>query len=165
LFDSDWYLAQNPDVTAADTNPLIHYINDGAAQGRDPNPYFDTDWYLAQNSDVAATGINPLLHYLRTGAEERRDPSPAFDVKWYLANNPDVAASKSNPLAHFLHFGLGEGRKPRSTAVLSIGIDELLPAGGQGPTMPTGLSVDVIVPVYRGLAETRRCIESVLQSR
>src|SRR5208282_3447722 len=195
LFDSDWYLAQNPDVTAAGMNPLIHYINDGAAQGRDPNPYFDTDWYLAQNSDVAATGINPLLHYLRTGAEERRDPSPAFDVKWYLANNPDVVATKLNPLAHFLHFGLGEGREPRSTAVLSeapgffrlgarsqlghisnhrndasssvpsIGIDELLPAGGPGPTMPTGLSVDVIVPVYRGLAETRRCIESVLQSR
>ncbi len=31
--------------------------------------------------------------------------------------------------------------------------------------MPSGLCVDVIVPVYRGLAETRRCIDSVLRSR
>jgi hypothetical protein len=74
LFDTDWYLAQNPDVAAAGINPLVHYLRHGAAEGRDPNPLFDTDWYLAQNPDVAAAGINPLVHYLRHGAAEGRDP-------------------------------------------------------------------------------------------
>jgi GT2 family glycosyltransferase/glycosyltransferase involved in cell wall biosynthesis len=31
--------------------------------------------------------------------------------------------------------------------------------------LPTGLQVDVIVPIYRGFSETQRCLESVLQSR
>ena len=34
--------------------------------------------------------------------------------------------------------------------------------GGAGPTSAT---VDVVIPVYRGMAETRACIESVLASR
>src|SRR5262245_39041807 len=52
-FDADWYLACNPDIAKAGANPLMHYINYGAAEGRDPHPLFDTDWYLANNPDVA----------------------------------------------------------------------------------------------------------------
>jgi GT2 family glycosyltransferase len=43
LFDTDWYLAANPDVAAAGMNPLAHYLLAGRAEGRppaDPNlPY------------------------------------------------------------------------------------------------------------------------------
>jgi GT2 family glycosyltransferase/glycosyltransferase involved in cell wall biosynthesis len=112
LFDSKWYLAQNPDVAAARINPLLHYLRHGPADGRDPNPLFDTSWYLVQNPDVAAAGTNPLLHYLRNGALEARDPNPFFDTDWYLARNPDVAAAAINPLAHYLQNGEAEGRNP-----------------------------------------------------
>src|SRR5262249_3284050 len=111
LFDSKWYLVQNPDVAAARINPLRHYLRHGQ-EGGDPNPLFDSNWYLARNPDVAAAGVNPLVHYLRNGAAEGRDPNPWFDSDWYLAQNPDVAAAGINPLVHYLHNGGAEGRNP-----------------------------------------------------
>ncbi|MCI0723370.1 MAG: glycoside hydrolase family 99-like domain-containing protein, partial [Acidobacteria bacterium] len=112
LFDSDWYLQQNPDVARAGVNPLLHYLRGGARDRRDPNRYFDSDWYLRQNPDVARVGVNPLLHYLRRGAKEGRRPSPNFDGDWYLQQNPDVAWAGVNPLAHYLQQGAKEGRSP-----------------------------------------------------
>ena len=75
LFDSEWYLAQNPDVRRAGLDPLAHYVEFGAWEGRDPGPRFDSDWYLLHNPDVRATGVNPLVHYLRHGAREGRPAS------------------------------------------------------------------------------------------
>lgn len=112
LFDSSWYLSIYPDVAAAAVNPLLHFLLNGAADGRDPNPLFDTKWYLAANPDVAAGGINPLLHFVRVGAAEGRDPNPFFDTRWYLDSNPDVAATNANALAHFIRSGAAEGRNP-----------------------------------------------------
>ena len=102
LFDESWYLSQYPDVQVAGVDPLIHYLQTGAIEGRDPNPYFDSDWYLKNNPDVATARINPLRHYLHHGAAEQRDPSPAFNTKDYLRKHPEVAASRENPLSHFL---------------------------------------------------------------
>ncbi|TLU72668.1 hypothetical protein [Lichenicoccus roseus] len=76
IFDSDWYRAQYPDVAASRVDPVRHYLNDGAREGRDPNPYFDTDWYVTNNPDVAAARQNPFLHYLLHGAHEGRLPAP-----------------------------------------------------------------------------------------
>jgi len=75
LFDSGWYLTTYPDVAAAAVNPLLHFLLNGAADGRDPNPLFDTSWYLAVNPDVAAAQINPLVHFIRAnGRREGRSP-------------------------------------------------------------------------------------------
>jgi glycosyltransferase involved in cell wall biosynthesis len=112
LFDADWYVAQYPDVRAAGTNPLIHYLQIGWQEGRKPCPLFDPQWYLASSPDVAAAGINPLEHYLCFGAREGRDPHPLFDTEWYLDQNADVRAANVNPLGHYLHFGAREGRDP-----------------------------------------------------
>ena len=76
LFNTDWYLAQNPDVVAAKVNPLQHFLESGWKEGRDPSPFFNTNWYLAQNLDVAAAKVNPLQHFLESGWKESRDPSP-----------------------------------------------------------------------------------------
>lgn len=83
LFDTAWYLAQNPDVARAGCDPLQHYLEYGAWEMRDPNPLFDSDWYLETNPDVANAGLNPLLHYLTIGAAEHRDPHPLFDTRTY----------------------------------------------------------------------------------
>ena len=115
LFNSEWYLEQNPDVAKAGVNPLRHYLRRGAIEGRDPNPFFDSDWYLERNPDVAKAGINPLRHYLRRGATEGRDPSPLFNTTIYLGRNPDVAKTGLNPLAHYLASGAHNqelGRRP-----------------------------------------------------
>lgn len=114
LFDSDWYLSQNPDVAAAGVNPLQHYMQHGWHEGRDPNPLFDTSFYLEKNPDVAQAGVNPLLHYSEYGWREGRDPHPEFDTAWYLKENPDVAnAGNISPLAHYLAYGRQERRTPQ----------------------------------------------------
>jgi hypothetical protein len=37
LFDRDWYLKENPDVAQAGMDPLFHYVQYGAREGRAPN--------------------------------------------------------------------------------------------------------------------------------
>ena len=40
----------------AGSNPLIHYLEYGAHEGRNPNPLFDTAYYLRQYPDVVESG-------------------------------------------------------------------------------------------------------------
>src|SRR5262245_60572297 len=101
LFDADWYLETYPDVAARGVDPVRHYVQHGAREGRDPNRLFSSSWYLASYPDVAAAGLNPLTHYILRGAAEGRNPGPLFDAAWYLEANPDVADSGINSLLHF----------------------------------------------------------------
>jgi len=72
LFDAEWYLMMNPDVAKQRVNPALHYVEHGAAEGRDPGPAFSTIEYLWRYPDVKSSGINPLLHYLKFGKREGR---------------------------------------------------------------------------------------------
>jgi glycosyltransferase involved in cell wall biosynthesis len=112
LFDRNWYLEHNKDIVHSKIDPLIHYMCNGADEGRDPNPIFDSNWYINRYPDVTQTGVNPLAHYISDGAYEGRDPNPLFDSDWYLRNYPDVAQAGSNPLAHYINCGAYEGRDP-----------------------------------------------------
>ena len=77
-FDGNFYLAENPDVKNTGVNPFAHYIETGAAEGRDPNATFDSDFYLAENPDVKNAGANPFKHYLELGAAEGRYQNQVF---------------------------------------------------------------------------------------
>src|SRR5688572_18444839 len=44
-FDKAWYLAHNPEIAEAGIDPILHYLRQGAANGRNPHPLFDTNWY------------------------------------------------------------------------------------------------------------------------
>lgn len=72
LFDTTFYLAQNPDVRAAGIDPLKHYEAHGWREGRDPSLLFSNGKYLAANPDVQAIGAQPLLHYMQYGQYEGR---------------------------------------------------------------------------------------------
>ena len=155
FFDAPWYQSRYPDVVTADMDPLRHFIVHGAAEGRDPNRWFDSAWYAERYPDVGASGVNPLLHYLQAGGAELRNPHPRFDAAWYVDEHPGAAA---NPLLFHLHTGMARGwltEKP-------IAIADYLPSTAAAPLAPKGLTVDVVIPVYKGLAETCRCLESVL---
>ncbi|MEM1427659.1 MAG: hypothetical protein AAGF75_14045, partial [Cyanobacteria bacterium P01_H01_bin.130] len=57
LFDRDYYLSSQPDVAASMADMryvdlFIHFLSNGAAEGRDPSPLFDTQYYRAQNPRV-----------------------------------------------------------------------------------------------------------------
>lgn len=72
LFDTSYYLTQNPDIRAAGIDPLKHYEQYGWREGRNPSLLFSTSKYLTANPDVTAAGLNPLLHYLGYGQSEGR---------------------------------------------------------------------------------------------
>jgi glycosyltransferase involved in cell wall biosynthesis len=106
LVDDAWYARRYPDVRSSGLDPLQHYIRHGAAEGRDPNPFFDGEWYLRQYPDVAATGIPPLLHYVTVGAPQLRNPHPRFDAGFYVRSHPEAA---NNPLLAHLTTGHAQG--------------------------------------------------------
>jgi GT2 family glycosyltransferase len=98
LFDSDWYLDQYPDLRPGAIDPVLHYLQHGGVERRNPSPHFDSGWYLSQYGDVAAAGINPLVHYLRHGALECRHPVPFFGWNQQLSKpRPD----RTPPLLEF----------------------------------------------------------------
>jgi GT2 family glycosyltransferase/glycosyltransferase involved in cell wall biosynthesis len=157
-FDTDWYVAQNIDVIPSGMNPLLHYIRVGAATGRNPSPAFDSSWYLAEYPDVANTGMNPLVHFVLFGASEGRSPRDTAAV-----HLPVPKFFRLGPRDRLGHMTTHRDGKLSDTH--SVAIDKILTARGPGPAAANGLAVDVIVPIYRGFAETRRCVESVLRSR
>jgi len=155
---------------------LLHYAWVGRHLRISPSPWFDVAYYLAQNKDVARSGLDPLIHYLRYGGLEGRSPCVNFDGAFYLRSNPDVVESRINPLLHYLRFGRVEGRATLPAYVMeSDSCNDApipaasLPADGDWDGLRVGHSpatavVDVLVPVYKGRAETLRCLFSVLAS-
>jgi hypothetical protein len=142
FFDPDWYLATYPDVAAAGLDAAEHYLGEGAAEKRDPGPWFSTQRYLDDHPDVAAAGFHPLVHFERYGRAEGRPlpwsshlPGPAttavvpatasvdddlsilarsifFDARWYLDRYPDVRAAGLEPALHYYQWGAAEGHDP-----------------------------------------------------
>lgn len=76
MFDTAYYMGTYGDVLAEKKDALLHYLEYGAVEGRNPNPWFDTRYYVQHNTDVAQSGMNPFYHYLKYGAEEKRQCKP-----------------------------------------------------------------------------------------
>jgi GT2 family glycosyltransferase/glycosyltransferase involved in cell wall biosynthesis len=112
LFDTRFYLKNNPDVDASEVNPLSHFLTVGARERRTPCRLFDPHFYLSHNPVTSEAESNPLLHFIKTGAQQGFKPTELFDTTYYLENNPDLARLLVNPLAHFIICGAAEGRKP-----------------------------------------------------
>ena len=72
LMDVDWYREANADVAGAGIDPVRHYVEAGAYEGRDPGPNFSTMGYYAANPDVASAGWAALAHYASHGEAEGR---------------------------------------------------------------------------------------------
>jgi len=157
-------------------NSLLHYAWIGRYLRVSPSPWFDVAYYFAHNKDVARSGLDPLIHYLRYGGLEGRSPCANFDGAFYLRCNRDVAESRVNPLLHYLLFGRIEGRASLPAYVMESDPENeatipsaSLPSGEEWHALrarrnPASAVVDVLVPVYKGRAETLRCLFSVLAS-
>ncbi|HVY16945.1 MAG TPA: glycosyltransferase [Rhodopila sp.] len=155
VLDADWYARRYPDVIAAKLTPLIHFLNHGVHEWREPNAFFNGAWYVKHYPDIEASGTNPLVHYLVAGAAELRNPHPRFDAAWYVAQHPDAAA---NPLLYHLKTGARRGFPTEAP----LDVADYLPAPPRPARRARRATVDVVIPVYRGLEETRLCLESVL---
>lgn len=85
LFDAEWYLKSNPDVAAAGIDPLRHFVDYGADEGRDPTPEFDTAWYASKYKSVLRFGMLPFVHYILYGRQRNLrvcDLSPDQYIEW-----------------------------------------------------------------------------------
>ena len=117
-FDGNWYLSIYPDVKEGDCDPAEHYLEHGAAEGREPGPVFSACQYLENNPDVAASGINPLLHFCLHGQREgrsfrrppvvkepvvyqrRRAPRRAHSDILYVSGEPDTPGHRYRVLRY-----------------------------------------------------------------
>ncbi len=172
--DAPWYRAQYGGTLGVDSDPLLHYLDNWKKRRVNPNPYFDVDWYLTAYGEELAGGMEPLRHYIEIGACEGKNPCPCFNTTWYAKENSEVRESSMNPLFHFLARGLREGRHPVPPDLRGLKIltdDRVLSSilsvasGDIGNGRIVQGCVDVIIPVYKGLDETKRCIASVLNSK
>src|SRR5438874_1264892 len=107
LFDSAHYLASNPDVADQNIDPLLHYLEEGARQGRNPHPDFDVAFYLQQCREGGEAPENPLLHFIRIGSARGFKTRP--DDSAGAAALPGEGAAES-------------GKLPIVAAVESLGV-------------------------------------------
>jgi GT2 family glycosyltransferase len=181
MFDSRYYrksAAAVGEIVGSDA--LLHYIKHGGKLRIDPHPYFYSEFYLDQVGDDVDRIDHPLFHYLLVGERLGLHPNPEFDPAWYLSAYADVSAEGLSPLQHYVEFGRAEGRFTDAercrgqihSQLIQQGAaptprvfrpDQFAPTGGVETVAP-GNKVDVVIPVYGGAAETKRCIERVIKS-
>lgn len=93
LFEERWYRTQYPQ--AQESDPILHYLSNGAAEGLNPNRFFSTKTYLKNYPDVAASGVNPFLHYIQRGQHEKRNaegnPYESWVARFDTLAEEDVA--------------------------------------------------------------------------
>jgi GT2 family glycosyltransferase/glycosyltransferase involved in cell wall biosynthesis len=162
LFDTSYYLARYPDLKQAG-HPFLHYLLHGQFEHRQPSPFFDPEFYLGTQVDTYKSGA--LTHYQLHGFREGRSPTVDFDPAFYLRTHQDVARAQYEPFMHFVQFGKAEGRLTRSPRMESGDPTAYLPVTASTPVSLPQRTVSIVIPVYRGLAETRRCLESLFASR
>ena len=111
LFDAAFYLERYPDVGAARMHPFAHYLLNGAAEGRKPNPWFDPDYYMARSPQarrrVDLNGLDPFVDFLEHGAKEHSSTHPLCDRGCEGARGPDAldnAAPGTEPAAEGAQF-------------------------------------------------------------
>ncbi len=105
LFDPALYRLLNPDVAEQGIDPLRHYVDCGAREGRQPHPLFDIGYYLDQVPTRGAGEENVIWHYGRVGSSQDLDPNTWFENAWYRARYGGLMRPSETPLAHFIRVG------------------------------------------------------------
>ncbi|WP_319781505.1 glycosyltransferase [Oceanisphaera sp. IT1-181] len=111
LFDTSWYMDNNPDLQQSGISSLQHYVAYGDKEGRCPMPLFNPHFYKSR-AKSKTKHINSLLHYAWIGRYFKLSPSSLFDLHYYLGQNKDVARKGMEPLYHYMKYGGLEGRSP-----------------------------------------------------
>ena len=110
-FDAGFYLARNPDLHAAQIDPLLHFLEFGVEEHRAPHPLIDIAYI--QTTTRGALGTPARIDTLAALLETDVRPSPWFDPTWY-ADQLDRPPAQGR-LRHFLTQGVWEGRQPCAT--------------------------------------------------
>jgi glycosyltransferase involved in cell wall biosynthesis len=107
LFDEDYYIQTYPEVKNQNLNPIMHYIQTGWKEGKNPSPDFDTAYYLRENKDIRMGRINPLVHFIQFGRAEDRPPNRSLSkayYSWIEQYDTLTPSDRSSMLAHIETF-------------------------------------------------------------
>ncbi|TFE72014.1 hypothetical protein A7K72_09550 [Candidatus Methylacidiphilum fumarolicum] len=132
IFDFGYYWSIYPDVRKDRNDPLLHFLQYGWKERRNPHPLFDTDYYLKENEQLEQEGINPLVHFLERGWREKRNPHPLFDLGYYLGQCPQLEAEGINPLVYYLKGGWEGGKSPHALFDSSYYLEQNPEVGQEG---------------------------------
>jgi O-antigen biosynthesis protein len=69
LFDEAYYAQANPEVRERNLDPLVHYLETGARELRNPSKTFDAREYFRICKERGEQVENPLLHYLQNNGK------------------------------------------------------------------------------------------------
>ncbi len=130
---------------------------------------FDAEYYLNRYSDVRTAKIDPLKHYVEFGWREGRDPNALFSTAYYLSKYGDIRQWGGNPLYHYVAYGRREGRKPNPVGSILWERPKAPSDTDWSLAFPakniSDADILVIMPVYKGYADTLAAIHSVLTNR
>ncbi len=90
-FDADFYKTAYKDVAKAGLDPLIHFVDHGWREGRNPSALFDTRYYQASYGGEFGPDVNPLYHYVTIGRERGYRTSPIGSGHWPRPTAPSDA--------------------------------------------------------------------------
>jgi hypothetical protein len=89
-------------------NALIHYMEFGSSERRNPHPLFSSSFYLENHPEIAEEQVNPLVHFVTQGAKSGLKPHILFDPSYYsrgLKKKFDIDIPVESLLPHFLKEG------------------------------------------------------------
>lgn len=132
LFDAAWYRRSYRDLGPG-VDAALHYIANGAAEGRDPGPGFSTSGYRMKCAEAGENlgDENPLLHF-----ERRRVVNADADGSWAL---PSFAGTQTGGAAPTVLFVAHQAVEHVFGAERSL--SHMLDRAGQA-----GLCVEVVIP-------------------
>ena len=110
LFDPGYYLQNDPQMNPLLVDPLIHYVETGWREGRNPNSLFVADWY--RQTYQVPEDRDPLLDYIETGCRDGNNPHPLFLGDWYTHEYPESTIMGKTPLTHYILEGWRNGCNP-----------------------------------------------------
>lgn len=82
------------------SDPLRHYLAEGAAGDLNPHPLFDSAYYRGQCGGIIPRSMSPLEHYLQYG--KRLSPHSLFDPDYYLTQAPCAHSAVISLLEYYL---------------------------------------------------------------
>jgi glycosyltransferase involved in cell wall biosynthesis len=118
-FDEGFYLSANPDVAAAGMVPAIHYLCDGAREGRIAYPEQSKAVHHIEIDLIDVTEPNAVDDASSGGEADELNPETTatplpgdtdFDAQLYAMLYPDIVEAGLDPEAHYIEHGRAEGR-------------------------------------------------------
>lgn len=167
LFDSAWYLNQNPDVAQSKLDPLEHFYLYGGVEGRSPSESFDSAFYIESNYDVKLEGINPLIHYLKYGKSENRQPKQPLTTPQPVATT-DLEQKGEN--MHLINKAIDIAKNEGIVSLIKKGHKKLFAGREFQNELDEAIAksrydVSIIIPAYNAVDYTIACIEKVYSVR